>query len=157
MTDGASEISRLRLTNLQEEIGKVARRLDELAVALGDSGRRPANDAVGVSHECVAKLIEARRSRARYLPADLFFDPVWDILLELFRAELASETAAYPSICAAAAISPSTAARYIKLLEKLRLIVRREEQEQSDRITVGLTPEAIGALRRYFIEVVQRR
>ena len=108
-----------------------------------------------VSLERVNWLIRARRHRARYLPAELFAEPAWDILLDLFRAELAQERIAVSSACVAADVPPTTGLRWLKALVHQGLVIRQCDMRDARRNFVVLSPDASQALRRYFREVVE--
>jgi DNA-binding MarR family transcriptional regulator len=99
-------------------------------------------------------LIQARRTRARYLTPDLFADPAWDILLDLLRAEIAHERISVSSACIAAAVPVTTGLRWLKALEQQGLVVRERDLHDARRSYVALSKDTSIALRRYFLEVV---
>jgi hypothetical protein len=51
----------------------------------------------------------ARRLRERLLPAGLFADPAWDMLLDLYAAEIEEQPVSVTSACIAAAAPATTA------------------------------------------------
>jgi hypothetical protein len=97
------------------------------AVADVLDGREPRQPSVPppVRHNCACGLFSAtelaalarrylrhRRERERLLP-DLFADPAWDILLDLFAASIERRPVSVSSACVAAAVPPTTALRWI--------------------------------------------
>jgi DNA-binding MarR family transcriptional regulator len=150
-----------RLVQLSEEVIRIAALLAKLASGLGPvrqenpcaSSNEP-DVTLEVPVERVSWLIAARRKRARYLSPELFAEPAWDILLDLLRAELAGERISVSSACLAGGVPASTGLRWLKALEQQGLVLRQSDPRDARRIFVALSPNASGALRRYFLEVV---
>lgn len=69
------------------------------------------------------RYLRHRRERERLLP-DLFADPAWDMLLDLFAATIERRQVSVSSACIAAAVPPTTALRWIGTLEARGLLVR---------------------------------
>jgi DNA-binding MarR family transcriptional regulator len=95
-------------------------------------------------------LLQARRLRDRLFDADLFADPAWDILLELYEFHLAQQRIAVSSLCIAAAVPATTALRWIGVLERKGLIARRDDQLDGRRTWIELTESGVTAMQRYF-------
>src|SRR5437762_3206264 len=57
---------------------------------VGWSTKAPAVDKLPIIAQ-VRAILRARRSRDRFFDASLFADPAWDMLLELYLAELLGE------------------------------------------------------------------
>ena len=70
------------------------------------------------------QLHRERRLRDAALSADLFGEPAWDILLDLFASELEGRTVRVSSACIAAAVPASTALRYLNEMERRGLLIR---------------------------------
>ena len=64
----------------------------------------------------VRELMRARARRKDQLSAHLFSDPAWDILLDLYLAELLQCRMTMSSLGTTADIPPTTALRWIKVL-----------------------------------------
>lgn len=94
---------------------------------------------------CAKLLYAARRRRDRAFSnhADLLFDPVWDILLDLFVAWHDRRTVSVSSACLAACAAPTTALRWIATLEGRGLIERTPDFEDRRRHFVSLSPEGL--------------
>lgn len=101
--------------------------------------------------ELIGQVEEAIRSRGlryNYLPAHLLGEPVWDMLLELLRAELIEEKVTMARLAAAAGVPVSTAIRWIEVLKQSRVcsnITGRATGHQ-----VRLTAQGGALLRDYF-------
>lgn len=159
MSGHSPEIHPDRLLQISEEVSRIAGSLAQLSLGAGFAPRSAIiernADSAPVSHEAVSWLIRARRERARYLDSDLFFDPVWDILLDLLRAELAQQRVSVSSLCIAACVPATTALRYLKTMFEKGMIIRRADQHDGRRIFVELSPDVSRALREYFANVIQ--
>lgn len=138
--------------------GKVSRLVQSLKRSLFVSAEpepeEPAELAF-VSEEIVARAIEAWRERNSYLPRELLSDPAWGMLLELLQAEIQGRRASLPSLCKVSAVPASTAARWLKALERQALVIRWADPLRPNDEIVELSLKGSSALRRYFHEVVQ--
>src|SRR3546814_2986047 len=47
----------------------------------------------------VRRMLRQRRMREQYFPADLFADPAWDMLLDLYAARLERQPVSVSSLC----------------------------------------------------------
>ena len=103
-----------------------------------------------ISEREVRALIRLRRNRDRFFDAEIFADPAWDILLELYAAELGQLRVSVTSLCAAAAVPPTTALRWINQLEERRLISRRPDPTDARRHFIELTYKGIEGMNAYF-------
>ena len=80
-----------------------------------------------------------RRRRARYLSADLFGEPTWDILLDLYVAARERRRVPTTSACIGAHVPPTTALRWLRILEMRGLVEREEDGRDGRRTFVRLT------------------
>lgn len=96
--------------------------------------------------------MRARQARAELFPQELFSDPGWDILLDLFEARLAHRRLAVSSVCVGAGVPTTTVFRWLRLLEQKELIVRTADPDDARRVFVELSPQGDYALRRWFAE-----
>lgn len=81
----------------------------------------------------VRNMLKARQSRTRFLGADLFADPAWDMLLDLTAARAEHRRVSVTSLCIASGVPTTTALRWMKLLEQARLIQRVEDDTDRRR------------------------
>jgi hypothetical protein len=158
--DTARDVDSSRLRQLSDEVARIAATLARLSGEAGDGlsgdplrdGLRAADDsdAPSVGADTVRAAIRARRLRERYFDSQLFADPAWDMLLDLFAAEIAQSRVPVSSLCIAAAVPPTTALRWIKAMTQSKLFVRRADPRDGRRIFVELAPATSLAMRRYF-------
>jgi len=158
MTIHSFDLQTDQLRRLREQVIGIASELERLS---GDLTRRThkSSDApqnvISVEAGSVHRVIQIRRQRKKYLPADLFADPAWDMLLDLLHSELIYKRVSVSSLSLAANVPATTALRWIKLLVEQRLIVRQPDPADGRRVFVELNPDVSKSLRQYFAEVVQ--
>jgi DNA-binding MarR family transcriptional regulator len=68
----------------------------------------------------------------------------------LYLAELSHQRVTITSLCAAAAVPPTTALRWIATLESKGLINRRADPFDGRRVFMSLSPEGLEGMRNYF-------
>lgn len=155
MSVNSQGLSTERLLQLSNEVSRIAGTLARLSTepTLANQGTQPGTTVPEVSADKVMTVIRARRLRTRYFPDELFADPAWDMMLELFRAELAQQRVAVSSLCLAAAVPATTALRWINTLVQKGMLNRRADPRDGRRVFVELAPETHDAMRRYFAEI----
>jgi DNA-binding MarR family transcriptional regulator len=159
MKEDSPEAKAELLLQLSKEVSRIAGSLAELSIGVvpppqQDSPFHRHQHELDVPLGRVNWLIQARRTRTRYLTPELFAEPAWDILLDLLRAEIAQERISVSSACIAAAVPPTTGLRWLKTLEEHGLVLREGDPLDARRNFVRLSPDTSNALRRYFLEVV---
>lgn len=98
-------------------------------------------------HLATARDIYAeRRRRHKFLPADLFGEPTWDILLDLYIAAREDRRVPTTSSCIGAHVPPTTALRWLRILEARGLVEREDDGRDGRRTFVRLTREGLSAM-----------
>lgn len=103
----------------------------------------------------IRQFIRARRMRDQYLPADLFADPAWDMMLDLLAAKLAGQHVSVSSLCIAAAVPPTTALRWIRQLTDRAVFARIDDPADGRRVFIELTDNAAEAVLAW-VQAVRR-
>lgn len=85
--------------------------------------------------------IRAREERDRIFGADLFFDPAWNILLDLYVSERKGLMVSVSSVCIASKVPSTTALRWLTMIEKRGLIGRRPDDYDRRRSFLFLTED----------------
>ena len=117
-----------------------------LAQPVGRSlGRPPLPDP-----RLVRRIIRQRQLRARYLPGELFADPVWDMLLDLTAAAAEHSRISVTSLCLASGVPPSTALRWITQMEEAGLVERQDDNTDRRRAFIVLSDSTMTSMARYF-------
>lgn len=105
----------------REDVRDFARRLARLADRLPD----PEPHSPASLSRFARKLYRDRRLRDGSFPAGMFGEPAWDILLDLFASAEEGRDVSVSSACVAAAVPPTTALRYLQIMERQALIERQ--------------------------------
>lgn len=153
LSDVSSDRDTARLRQLSDEVNRIASTLARLSQASPVARKLPSSDGGEVpalSAATVRAVIQARRLREKFFPADLFADPAWDMMLDLLQAEIVGLRVQVSSLCIAAAVPPTTALRWLTSMVKQGLFVRRADPHDGRRVFVELSPDTSAALRHYF-------
>lgn len=98
-----------------------------------------------------------RRMRSQYFPTELFSDPCWEMLLDLYDAQLAGAEVTVTSLGAASGVPLTTALRRMDQLLGHALIERAGDAEDKRRTIVRLTEGGLEAVERFFDTYLQRQ
>jgi DNA-binding MarR family transcriptional regulator len=98
----------------------------------------------------VRSVLKARRARESLLGHELFSDPAWDILLELYLAELSQHRQTITALCAGAAVPATTALRWINHLEAKGLVRKSPDPIDRQRVFTSLSETASEMMKGYF-------
>ena len=145
-----------RLLQLSNEVSRIAGTLAQLSAqpSFSNAHLRSAAEleASPVSADKVMAVIRARRLRAQFFPEQLFADPAWDMMLDLFHAELTQQRVTVSNLCAAAPVPPTTALRWLSNLVDREFFVRRADPTDGRRVFIELAPKVSVAMKQYFAE-----
>lgn len=103
-----------------------------------------------VSEKDVRTILKHRRRRDEFFGGELFADPAWDILLEMYAAELGQLRVSTKNVCIGASVPATTALRWIKGMEAKNLIEREGDPLDGRRQYLSLSATALDALTDYF-------
>ena len=151
-----------RLHRLNEEVARIADVLARLTRPGGDGRggaeivsdhpmpfRQDQVSDVVIDAAEVRRAIRARRLRDQHFGSGLFEDPAWDILLDLFAADLEGTQVSVSSLCIAAAVAPTTALRWIAKLTDSGLLERHPDPFDRRRAFMELSPATARAMRNH--------
>ncbi|WP_375397709.1 winged helix DNA-binding protein [uncultured Sphingomonas sp.] len=157
-----------RLRRLSEEVARIAVMLTRLAApdysptradAVSDSKRGysppPDLSAPPVAAADIRRAIRARRLRDQQFPDGLFEDPAWDMLLDLYAAQLEGAQVSVSSLCIAAAVPPTTALRWLGRMTEMGLFERQPDPADRRRIFMVLSATTRERMQRYFALLAQ--
>lgn len=101
--------------------------------------------------ELARQTYDDRRRRTKiFRSEDLFGEPAWDILLDLFIAAKERRRVSVTSACIGSAVPSTTALRWITILEKQELLVREADPGDARRVYVKLSARGYAAMLEYF-------
>jgi len=119
------ELDEVRRAVMQEDIPQISRR------------------QVGVDNEAkqqlATKLLRLRRQRSSVFDADLFGEPAWDMLLELYLADLRHVRHSVSGLCKLSGAPTSTAVRWLAKMEAAGLLTREGDPHDARRLWVVMT------------------
>lgn len=146
-------MSTKRIKVLADELNLLISRME-----MGLAGDPEANDSPPSPTsadwlEAALDVYNLRRNREKLFGApQLFGEPTWDILLDLFIAELKGTKMQTTSACIGAQVPQTTALRWIALLERENLVHRYRDRTDSRRVYIRLTELALGKMAHLFYD-----
>ncbi len=147
---------------LADELMEIAIRLRnaaEGAPSAAEADKPPQTRAPRAARSALAlarKTYALRRKRsAIFGNADLFGEPAWDIMLDLFVAHGEGKTVSVSSACIGSASPATTGLRWLGVLADEGLVVRENDPEDHRRVMVRLTSTGQAAMERFFEAVVE--
>ena len=132
-------------TNSPARLDRVDRAVDAALKSL--SGEPEALTLADVARSVL--LTRARRSTV--LGAEMFRDPAWDILLDLYTTRDEDRASCVSDLCVAAGVPQTTGLRYIAAMEQLGFVRRKSDPRDARRILIELddkAEEGVGELMR---------
>lgn len=116
----------------------------------GDTVRKPS--PVAPDPRLIDNMQKLRRMRGQFVDGDLFADPAWDILLELYGARIRHKQVSVTSLCIAAEVPTTTALRWISIMVERGILERRDDPDDKRRTYVYLAESVARQLSKYFAE-----
>ena len=100
----------------------------------------------------MARAAYAKRRKRGSLFGDLelFGEPAWDILLDLYIAHTEGKSVSVSSACIGSASPPTTGLRWLGVLSEHGFVAREHDPQDQRRVLVRLTQKAIKAMDAYF-------
>ena len=149
--DGKANGAMPTLQELSADVGRIA----DILASLSEeerAGRQEQDGSVRIDAAYVRSIIRARRRRDEIFgkKKDLFSDPAWDMLLDLYLSRLEGRRVAVSSLCIAASVPSTTALRWIKTMCDHGLFVRSADPEDGRRFFIHLSEEAAAHMDEFF-------
>jgi hypothetical protein len=118
----------------------------------GSSGRRSEESDLATLAQ---QILSSRHKRATMFGGELFKDPAYDILLEVFSRTQTGELTSPSIACAATSVPHATAVRHISLLVQKSYIERIVNPWDKRSINLKLTPLAMDKMTRWLGRFLQ--
>jgi hypothetical protein len=137
------------------DVADLAGQLRELSAKLANALRPQSagNQDGELVYSLVKDVLRFRRLRNRLLGGDLFGEPAWDILLELFAADWSGEKLSVSGACYVSGVPSSTALRWIVRLEREGWIQRVDDPLDGRRSWLTLTDRAAKSIREFVTQM----
>lgn len=111
----------------------------------------------GEAAQVVLRIIEGRETRGSFFDSDLFADAAWDILLDLFLAQLEGRNAEIAELRFSSSIPASTARRWVDKLEKDGWLKQKADPSEPDRRWVALSGQGTRKMQAWFNDWVEHQ
>jgi hypothetical protein len=135
------------------ELSMLADRLEDIAAKIRSlPSSKTSCDTTALSAPQRAKLhYRGRRQRDRLFGnPDLFGEPAWDMMVDLFCAADEGKSISVSSLCLASAVPMTTALRWITILENEGIILREADPNDARRFYLSLSDHARARMGLYF-------
>lgn len=109
------------LAIVQREAQEAVRRIADQLHVPSEPREGPERNS---KYRLACQAYEARRARRQFFDADLFGEPVWDLLMAMYREHLADRPMSAAAALEAADVPSSTAGRWLGVMERRGLITR---------------------------------
>lgn len=126
------------------ELAKIAQQLGALSVAAGLTPFEPTDADLAALAKSLWRM---RRSRGAIFSSEIFGEPAWDMLLDLFQHQVAGRHVYIKSACIGADVPTTTGLRWIDSLIERKLIVRHADTKDRRRQTISLSSEGMSKMR----------
>ena len=149
----------IRLIGIANELLAMARELeigqsiasDVDSTTERENGKTSASQDHPIWVELARQTYDDRRRRTKIFDSEeLFGEPAWDILLDLFIAAKERRRVSVTSACIGSAVPSTTALRWITILEKQGLLMREADPGDARRVYVKLSARGYAAMLEYF-------
>ncbi len=101
-------------------------------------------------------VLADRRVRRQFLPAELFHEPAWDMLLALFVSRDERQPMNIKALVSMSDAPVTTSQRWIEHLHKLKLIDRVIDSADRRRVEISLSHDGDQAMRAYLRSLRRR-
>jgi hypothetical protein len=149
-----------RLSDLAQQLARIADALLKLAGASSDEvvtsrlEPNPSVPRIGKRRDKADQaraIYQVRRSRsAIFEHPEIFGEPAWDILLDLYIATAEGKDISVSSACIGSAVPPTTGLRWLGILADKGLVLRRHDPIDQRRVLVHLTREGLALMDKFF-------
>lgn len=136
------------IKDLTARLSAVAEEFSGRVEQVDAPNQTPADPVVSLAQKA-RTLADQRRLRRRSLPAELFHEPAWDMLLALYIAHDEGRVLNVKSLVACADAPVTTSQRWIEHLYKLRLVTRVVDAVDRRRLEVSLSQDGVDAMEAY--------
>jgi hypothetical protein len=98
--------------------------------------------------QVVKAVIKSRSTREQIFGTDIFRDPAWDMLLDLYVNRAEGRETSVSSLCIAGGVPATTGLRYVSSMEELGFLKRRKDHHDARRVLIDPDPLAMTGVER---------
>ena len=107
--------------------------------------------------EAAASALRAEQERATFFGADMFPNPGWAMLLQIYVSDARGNAVDTDALCAAAGVPETVALRHLAVLVSAKLVRRQPHAGRPEATCLALTPAGEKALCDYFSRAPRER
>ena len=151
------------MSQIAERLRALSIELSSAATQIGsdDDARPLISDAIERARSeqilrAAHAILTLRQRRSQFFPQDLFGEPCWDMLLDLFIAREEKKSISVSGLCLAAQVPQATALRYINKLEQRGDLLRAPDSRDCRRTLVRISDSAADAMKACLAMVITR-
>lgn len=143
------------IESLLEEIRNLEKKVSSLTRPRSDFGQHVlAFEGEHEFHAWVKVAYSDRQARkAFFKDPHILGEPCWDIMLDLTAAELEHKKISITSACIASGVPPTTALRWIAILEKDGIVERSHDENDRRRMFVRMTEFGMRQMHNYYLKI----
>lgn len=135
---------RLEKVAFLEVINRLLQAREQFNSAISIESSGSTNQSVGSRRVAqVESLLKIRDMRGAYLPKEIFGDPAWFMILDLYLSGLQNKKVSVSSLCFASGGSQTTALRRVHDLVDLGVVIREQDPTDRRRAYLVLSNDAI--------------
>ena len=143
------EFSSGRITLERQDVQTAYRLIEQLNELMAGNGRKGTPEAAKRRYDLACQIGAARRSRAALFPGELFDEPAWDIMLQLYCLAGRDGVATIYTLGRSTSAPLSTIERWVDYLVERDLVKNEGRTDNLDR-EIGLSKNGFVRLDAYF-------
>lgn len=143
------EFSSGRITLERQDVQTAYWLIEQLNQLMSGNGRKRTPEAAKRRYDLACQIGAARRSRAALFPGELFDEPAWDIMLQLYCVAGRDEVATIYALGSSISAPLSTIERWVDYLVERDLVKNEGSSDNLDR-EIGLSENGFARLDAYF-------
>lgn len=119
----------------------------------GQASRASGSDRVHPSSPLALarRYVKQRQLRASAFRSEIFRDPAWDVVLDLYCAHMEGKVVSVMDACIAAAVPTTTAHRCLQRMRREGLVILRRDVEDRRRQYLELSDDAALAVEQWLV------
>jgi DNA-binding MarR family transcriptional regulator len=145
-TDERQELPRKTSLDHLNGLAKQTTRKNPFEQLKGLLVRKKLQRRLSLTEDHILSVLLVRRARSAILGEQLFSDPAWDILLELYAARLGEREVSVGDVARAIDTPESTVKRWVRALEERGLVQSRNDLAEDYDIRISLTEQGADKL-----------
>jgi DNA-binding MarR family transcriptional regulator len=139
-----------QISDIQKNIGRISEQIGyEIQHKLTD------DELDNYLVEMLGKYFENKRLRYIIVSQDLFSDPYWDILIELFHARLRGKNITVSAAATAGNMPQTTGLRYLDSLLSMEYVYRERDDWDGRKVFIRISDKAFLLMKEYFIRILK--